>query len=604
MEWDTVTIETRSIIKLKDCLTRNCRLYPLINENDKTPSWDGEVIVYNSSSRAKNNIYGTVPVQVKGSIKENLTKSKIKFSLSSSDFENYKDNGIIIFVVYMKDYDEYKIYYNALLPFDLHRLVKGIKDQKTKTIELKEFPKDNQKEVVNIFLNFVKNQKLQGGTIDDRILSLSDMSKLGIRPNKFYFDYKIDNPRDFKKMIENSSKQETYIYIKPDGFNIKIPVDKIDVIEEIIHEMPSPIEVDNKVFYENYKVITRVNEYIIIIGNSLELNMSTGKFHYDFCGTLSERIRDIKFFISLLNNEKIKIKEIELPNVIENSCSEDIQDIKKELNRLEIIKNVLVDILGVNEDLEMDELSKEDWSNLFILIKSIIYHETVSININNKQEYEVENLDNQKLVIGDLNIGNLNIKLIFVKCENNEYQIINFFSNHGIIMKVMNNKKEIVDISLYTKLKKEDFLMVSNVSYSNISESLIKMPKSETQNNLYNGLLLEMLKAYDEQEEKNIKLLNSAKEIITLLLEETKSDSLILKINKFQIIKRERKFGLDEIQELYKMKFTTENKMALIGIDILLDNFNEASFYYDKLSNEEKEEFNQYPIASLWNDNK
>lgn len=89
----------------------------------------------------------------------------------------------------MKGYDECKIYYNALLPYDLIKLIKQMGKHKTKTIELQEFPKDDPFEVINIFLNFLMNQKLQGGTVDQRVLSLGDVGKLGLEVDGLHFGY-------------------------------------------------------------------------------------------------------------------------------------------------------------------------------------------------------------------------------------------------------------------------------------------------------------------------------------------------------------------------------------------------------------------------------
>lgn len=94
---DSLRTEMRSIIKIKDYLTRNQRLIPDIRENDKTPSWDGEIIVYNSNSIAKKDIEGRVPVQIKGSAKEDLSQKTIKYTLDCSDFHNYfSSNGAIL----------------------------------------------------------------------------------------------------------------------------------------------------------------------------------------------------------------------------------------------------------------------------------------------------------------------------------------------------------------------------------------------------------------------------------------------------------------------------------------------------------------------------
>lgn len=41
-------------------------LSPFINEGDKEPSWDGNIYVFNNSSRSKCYLMGKVAVQVKG----------------------------------------------------------------------------------------------------------------------------------------------------------------------------------------------------------------------------------------------------------------------------------------------------------------------------------------------------------------------------------------------------------------------------------------------------------------------------------------------------------------------------------------------------------
>ncbi|EES90328.1 hypothetical protein CLG_B2271 [Clostridium phage D-1873] len=602
MEWNTEKIEVRSIIALKDYITRNNRLQPFINENDKTPSWDGEVFVYNSNSRNKKDLYGKVPVQVKGVCNEDLSKKEIKYSFDSSDLQNYKDEGIIIFVVYMKNYDENKIYYSALLPFDLHRITKGLKEnQKTKSITLKEFPKQNQEEILKIFDNFIENKKVSGGIVDNRILSLQDMRSLGIKTDRFYFKC----CRDFQKMIKDSCEYDIYIYAKPQGYDVKIPVDKLGIIKQIVQNVSSNVTINNKVFYNNYEVITKLDEYIIVIGNSFKLNISTDKIHYDICGTLTQRIQGIKFFIELLNYKKVQINGIELPNIIPNSCSGNIKDLEKELNRLEIIRSVLIDKLGVSEDLEMDNLSEEDNCKIVCLIKSFVNNESVYMDIETENIYNTKNPIDAGMIMGNLNIGNLSVKLLFVVEGNNKYKLMNFFGSNIRKVDLIDSDNQVHTVSLYTQLKKEDFLVTSNINYKNIIDSYIKMPKSETQNNLYNNLVLEILRAYDEQKEKNIKLLKLAIEITELLLKEfKKSEALFLKLNKFQIIKRERKFNLNEIEELYKLKFSTKDNVNLMVINILLDNFQEANDYFNKLlSKEEKEQFNKYPIANLWDKN-
>ena len=582
---DSLRTEMRSIIKMKDYLTRNHRLIPDIRENDKTPSWDGEIIVYNSDSIAKKDIVGRVPVQVKGSIKKDLCKNTIKYTLECSDFRNYlSSNGVIIFVVYMKGYDECKIYYNALLSFDLTRLIENIGEQKTKTIDLQEFPKNDTTEIINIFLNFIKNQKLQGGTVDRRILSLEDVGKLRIELDGLHFGYTGVGLNNFINVVNYSLSHPTYIYAQPKGFNVKIPVDKINA-EQVLSEIISPIIVDGTVFYDRYKIVYEIGKQCLHIGKSFIFHINTGEFDYKLLGKLSEKILDIKFLMALSSNQKIVITGIVLPPRLSDNSSEDIKKIEEYLYNLEEI-NLTFDLLGVEDDLEIDKLTNQEWKCLSLLVRSILYNESVPLSLNDRPG------------VGTLTLYNLNIMLACEKSDHGKYKILNFFGNYNLCCKFQNSGKDVI-VSPYMKLKKDDFMKVSNLNYPRILESIINSPKSKYQNEFANLLVLEMLKAYDQQKYKNVKLLKSSKDIMQWLSSQETLDSEILTLNRLQIVKRMRKLTSKELREIYVIKHNTIDVAILVGTSILLESFIEAKLYYDRLSEENRNEFNAYPIANL-----
>jgi len=113
-------------------ISKTGHLVSHINSNDKEPSWDGDVEVYKKSGHvhAKADLILKVPVQVKGHIKPNLKKKSIKYSIQYSDLRNYLYvGGTIFFVVYFDKEDEhYTIYYVGLLPFDLKKCSRTIKE--------------------------------------------------------------------------------------------------------------------------------------------------------------------------------------------------------------------------------------------------------------------------------------------------------------------------------------------------------------------------------------------------------------------------------------------------------------------------------------------
>ena len=102
-------------------------MLPIINENDREPSWDGNVEVYRKAGNTHNkeDLILRVPIQVKGHINNNLKKKAITYSVDISDLRNYlNDGGTVFLVVYIDEEGAHsQIYYNSLLPYDLRKII-------------------------------------------------------------------------------------------------------------------------------------------------------------------------------------------------------------------------------------------------------------------------------------------------------------------------------------------------------------------------------------------------------------------------------------------------------------------------------------------------
>ena len=102
MGLSTKQIETFSVNAVQDSLSLTDFLDPFIADNDKEPSWDGHVYIYESKNHKKDNLKGRIPVQVKGKECDDLANDTISFSMSTSDLRNYLyDGGAILFVIYI-----------------------------------------------------------------------------------------------------------------------------------------------------------------------------------------------------------------------------------------------------------------------------------------------------------------------------------------------------------------------------------------------------------------------------------------------------------------------------------------------------------------------
>lgn len=83
-----------------------------------------------------------------------------------------------------------------------------------------------------------------------------------------------------------------------------------------------------------------------------------------------------------------------------------------------------------------------------------------------------------------------------------------------------------------------------------------------------------------------------------------KIDETVIKINKYQILRRERKLFFSEKQELYKIIEQTQEVTCKIGAFILLDEQDEAQMLLETMQHKEKDEFMTYPIFKFYSKEK
>ena len=138
-------IEKLAIADLEKVLLKSKYVIPQISENDKTPSFDGELLVYSTEDHTKDRMEGLIPVQVKGVTVEALT-GKCTYPFAWADLENYyKDKGCLFFVVQLlgSDDEQYRIYYKEWPLLELQKILQkypSSRAHETISLPLSEFP--------------------------------------------------------------------------------------------------------------------------------------------------------------------------------------------------------------------------------------------------------------------------------------------------------------------------------------------------------------------------------------------------------------------------------------------------------------------------------
>lgn len=137
-------------------------LTPEITEGDKGISFDGYLTVYIDGTEKVESFLGKVPVQVKGTQVKEFTSGNKTFSLPLKHYRNYyRNNGVLLLVVEVKDDGSSKIFYKQLLPKEISNILEFYdkkKKQGSKSVELRPLEETTLYTVCRKFLIEQKKQ--------------------------------------------------------------------------------------------------------------------------------------------------------------------------------------------------------------------------------------------------------------------------------------------------------------------------------------------------------------------------------------------------------------------------------------------------------------
>lgn len=584
-------IEMVSINKLKDALLRTGVVEPDIHENDRTPSWDGEIRLYNSrKSFCKSNLVGRIPVQVKGTFVERFQKGKAMFQADVSDLQNYlNDGGVIFFLIQIKDFDDYRIYYIPLLPFDLRRLLDAAGTQKTKQIKLDLFPHKYKDGMLRLFYDFLTNKKRQSTLLPD-IRSIRDLEESNIDIERFEVSVPRIGVENREDLFENLLSHPQYIYAKPKNLNASFVVDKIYPEKIVIHQK-GPVEVNGEVLYKRIDEVRLPNEKKLFkLGNDVTIKMDANSFNidYSFQGTLQEQLCEIKLMIAFLQKQEIRMGGHSLMH--NYNLDFHGHTLEEALGRQSYLLRIdaMLKKLHIEKDLNLGSLSDKEMHGLNYLVDGIVDGKPVPLSFHGNSR------------VGKMIIGNITVFLGAKDNPNGQgVYIQDFFESGDLMLSEEGTPPEDgYRISPYVLLTLNLLKSVDNISLSQIVPAIKAVPYSEIYGSRVTLLILELLKLFDER--GNYEVLDVIAKLIDYLQENDNSQDELYQINRLQTEKRRRKLTKDETQYLMTMKASGIPLQYQLAANILLESFQEAQIVYDMLEESERQMFDAYPIKNLW----
>lgn len=594
MKLDKKAIETISVDAVKNSIVTSPFLDQFIADNDKEPSWDGNVYIYEDNSKKKNKLKGRMPVQVKGKQFNDFSKEEIHFSMSIADLKNYLyDGGVVLFVVYIgNDSVSTKIYYSELTPIKLRLLIEKAKKQKSQTVKLKSFPNDGNKKAT-IFLNCLQNRQKQTSFSEAKLYTLEELQNAGLLEGitiSFYGDG-IQDP--ITALLTN----EVYMYANIKGSSILQPLELLP--EELITEeiVCGQIRISDKVYYSEYKILKSVDLTIFRFGESFTISYKGLNSPYTIQYKGSSMIRtmavDLDFILQCIEQGHFELNGIKIPFDYNKVDFSDF-DIDKAKIQLDFAKRSVktLDMLNCSKDLDISKLTDIDIQNLKCL------------NIAFIDKKPVIGLKPDLPLLANIAIGELKFVLLFRqdKKQKGKYKIFDFFRTEMNVA-YKDEAGQMVPISQFFILTAQNLLKINNLRIEALLSSYQKVDSKDKYIRA-NWFLLDLLLAYDNSEEQRKDLLQVAEEF-AVWIKDFDNDSLeypIKMLNYYQIIKRKRSFNIEEISELWNIADNSSTSdFCKVGAYLLLDQQVPANRYFDKLDENMKQELKKYPIWHFWN---
>lgn len=586
---DNKAIEKRALRSLEDFIDRSKIISSYLDDNDKTPSWDGHLYLF-SDKKDKNHFKGRVPVQVKGTEVKQFKLNNFKFPIEVNDLKAYLHEPTVYIVCQEKENSsERLLFYRRLLPETIKPILKGKEKQTKINVLMHVFPQ-KLNDFEDQMLVFLSDSKKQISFADNqKVLSLNEITKRGIK--NYTFSSPSNNMNEVE-LLKYLSITPTYLYVKIDKeLNIQMPVSGGRMIFEFETKVNKDIFVGGKKFFDEFTFKIKEGKTYVSISNIItiiiddENTITTTKAYVEF-NYLKDSIRKAEFLIAINDVGTINIGGQEF-NIKINE-KELIDKLSNILPEWKAFQNIL-DKLHVEKDLDIRSIKKEETPIIKALIKTIGEGKLVELGAKESSIYFAE-------------ISNIKILLLLTIDSSGKCMLSDFFNNKTITY-IMNNTKK-VEVTSFTYLR-NNFLWkdIDNIPYEEIMPSYIALSKKNKYiYRIANDDLLSILKAYDflknKDEQKSEHLLNIANQINSWLIEnDSLKNQLTNLINYYQIIKRQRNLDHEEIN---KLSLYLKNKEVpytyKVAICLLLDNTKEFSIWIKKCTKEEINIMKNYPI--------
>ncbi|HEW9812355.1 TPA: DUF4365 domain-containing protein [Streptococcus pneumoniae] len=580
--------ETLGVSYLSTFIDKHELLQSYFESNDKTPVWDGEIHVLKSPSEKKDEILGKVPVQIKTTRqKKDVLKS---FSLDTRDLELYKPNGgVVLFVVWLNEDNGLRdIYYKSLPHLSIKNLLKKskLKNKSTNRKKLSiEIFKLDEKKMYPMLVDFINNSQKQYSFINVEGISVEDIPD--DKTLKFYF-----YGQEKEEIFNYQEEHDLFIYYLDPITGIEIPLENTIKIVETEEETDLIIKIGDYVFQDVKRHRFPDGSVQLHFGESFTMSFDIKKkqfkFNYTRPDLLSKAIKCTQVFQELgkigyftLNGNKIELDERSIKDISSLDLEADIKGLLK-------ISNFMKK-MGIQKDVDLSCFDKQSQRNLNILYSGLVLKKKVALNYNES-----------KLL--HLNIANIHIITLYSFLSDKNGTMIDIFTETPWCREGETEDEDYLDISIFEVFEPNDWLKIDNCKIDSVIASYQRLVDNKLKYEGADRTILKIVIAADMAEDKTKRelLLNWAQCLSDWNLKYSKNCEMAI-INDLQIKSRVRKLNSKETETLTNILVNSNDNYELcFGSSVLLKSKPQADLFWNKLDNETKERYKDFPIYTLY----
>lgn len=569
-------------------------LEPAINENDKYPSYDGDILVMRNGSKENLEIVRT---QIKGrrvASEKEFGRESVSYSISVKDLQNYHANGGVLFFVVLLWGGESRIFCRSLLPGNTGPLLESAKG-KTTTIELMPTPAEAL-DFEEMVLNHSKHSRMQASFAGTHIASVEEIQSMpGVELVSSHTGYL----GEFETPVEHLIGRETFIYGQLPSCPIPVPTQGSIILTEASSEIPADIAVADERFFDSLMSVVDAEGSRHVIGSELTISFpragrKTGQVDYTFApkGPLPDVVKSIEMMDRLTKGNSLEIDgekyDLGLDRMRDMFEEAGLPRILELLKRFQSFQRSIGDV----GETVVDEINGRNVANMDVLYRGIVLKEPI----------KVKHDQNAQLLM-DVAVFNRHYLVLAVHHDEGKCLLYDWASVEMELYITDSVTGERQHVTKYAARPEEDWLALANVTPDLIQRDCMEAGCSDANRGFANQLGLYLLGQYDTS--GNREALDAALELFEWLNDPgmVAPSCVEYELNWYQTKQRGRALSMrdrDRLLEIFEvdLKKKAEDRAFGVAALIILGD-SRAVRCFEELSKEAQASIADYPIGAL-----